>query len=349
MTVQRPPDDYEVILGNSNKRFSGVTSTMLQTLEVQVDVMKVAVLGSHHLPEHLKCNAVSFLEVAKHCRRPLPDGRLRVFHARRNDEIIQALILKHVFRAKIKIVFTSTAQRYHSGFTRWLMSKVDCTLSTCEAAASYLKDRPSAIIPHGIQTDIYHPDSSQRDSDTVTVGMFGRVREQKGTHLFIQACIDVFPSIPYAKAIIVGAITPDNITWVENLKKDILGAGLENRIVFLGEQNFDSLPKLFQSVSLVAALSRTEGYGLTVLEALSSGAAVLATQAGAWPEIIEEGVHGYVVPVNNQNAITAKLSTLLSDRDKLYAMGLAGRKRVLENYKIETEANKLCDIYRSLQ
>ncbi len=193
MNIAVENEGIEVILGNSNPRFSGVTSTMLQTLEVQAKLMNVCVLGKHHLPEHLQHLSINFLELAKICRASPANGKLRVFHARRNDEMLQALILKHLFRAQIKIVFTSTAQRYHSKFTRWLMNKMDCVISTCEAAASYLKEKPTAIIPHGIQSETYLPNPIKRGADTTTIAMFGRVREQKGTHFLLTLVLKCCP------------------------------------------------------------------------------------------------------------------------------------------------------------
>lgn len=339
----------EIILGNSNRRFSGVTSTMLQTLTVQQRIVNIRVLGSHHLPDELKHLSISFLKLARLCSTKMQDGRYRVFHARRNNEMIQALLLKYIFRAKIKIVFTSTAQRHHSRFTRFLMDKMDCILSTCTAAASYLQTPPYQIIPHGISTELYKPDANKRPANAIKIGMFGRVRKQKGTHLFVNACIDTLPRHPNVSAIIVGSITPENQEWVSKLEKKIEIAGLADRIIFKGEQAFEQLPALFQSVSLVAALSENEGFGLTVLEALSSGAAVLATEAGAWPDIIVNGQHGYVVPTNNQKLVTEQLETLLSSPSELQKMGKQGRELVEKNFKIETEAEHLCKVYRTLQ
>jgi mannosyltransferase len=85
---------YEVILGNSNKRFSGVTSTMLQTLKHQQSKITLRVLGKHHLPDELAHLNIGFWQLVRDCKTPLPNGNSRVFHARRNDEMIQALLLK---------------------------------------------------------------------------------------------------------------------------------------------------------------------------------------------------------------------------------------------------------------
>ncbi len=343
--------ECEVILGNSNKRFSGITSTMLQTLFYQKNMMNVRVLGKHHLPPEDTGLALSFWQAAKLLRKPLPNGRHRVFHARRNDEMIQALLLKHIFGAKFRIVFTSTAQRHHTRFTRWLMSKMDCIISTCNAAASYLDTPPAAIIPHGIQTDVYFPaeDNQKKVTRPLRIAMFGRVRPQKGVHILIEACLNVFPTFPNCEAIIVGLIKGAEKDFVAELEEKIKSRGLEDRIRFLGEQDFDDIPPLFRSSDIVAALSFNEGFGLTVLEAMSSGAAVIASEAGAWPDIVQQDKCGYLVPVNNIDTVSDCLTKLLSSPEKTAAMGKAGRKHILDNYTIEKEAERLCTLYRSLQ
>ena len=174
----------ELILGNANRRFSGVTSTMLQVLDAQKTEMNLAVLGRHHLPDGVR--AVGFWEVVRQCRNTLPDGRWCVFHARRNLEMIQALLLKKVFGAKIKVVFTSTAQRRKTWLTRWLMARMDGLLSTCSAAAHYMPTAPDKIIPHGVDTSVFQPAKDRFEvarslglPTEKAIGIFGRVRKHK--------------------------------------------------------------------------------------------------------------------------------------------------------------------------
>tara|TARA_R110002073_G_scaffold70286_11_gene173749 strand:- start:503 stop:1537 length:1035 start_codon:yes stop_codon:yes gene_type:complete len=337
-----------VILGNSNKRFSGVTSTMLQTMSYQQSSCEIRVLGEHNLPD--PSIAINFHQAAQICyesKTPV------IFHARRNDEMIQALILKKLFGANLKILFTSTAQRKHSFLTKWLMQQVDAVISTCSAAASYLNNAPAAIIPHGIDTNIYSPAHNKKAAWQSTgfpgeygIGIFGRVRKQKGIDLFINACIENLPNYPAATAVIVGAI--DDKDLVDHCKKAAKSANLEERIIFTGELPFDRIPELFRSMSLICALSRNEGFGLTVLEALSSETPVLATEAGAWPDILNGQTAGRLVERDNQKMINQQMNELLQDETILEAMGKAGRKLVMEKYKIEQEACALVDFYKSL-
>jgi mannosyltransferase len=351
--------EIELIIGNSNSNFSGVTSTMLQLLSHEQALINLRVMGKHHLPDQTL--AISFWQVVKLCRKPLSTGKFRIFHARRVDEMIQALILKYVFRVKLKIVFSSAAQRYRSGFTLWLTNRMDAVLAMCKASASYLHRKPDAIIYHGVKADVYVPApdkgqawqsldllAKQSDKGKQGIAILGRVRKQKGVHLFVESCIATLKDKPDYTAVIVGSISSSNEAFVKELQSKIDQAGLSERIIFAGEQNFADIPKIFSSLSLVVALSENEGFGLTILEAMSCGAAVLASEAGAWPEVVRQGVDGYVVPVNDLSAVTEKMSLLLADQDKLMQMGREGRERVLAHYSVEREANELVSFFRTL-
>lgn len=346
-------EDVEVIMGNANKRFSGVTSTMLQVALVQQQRIGLVVLGRHHLPEGIP--AVGFLELASKCRQGPAKGGYRVFHARRNMEMIQALVLKHLFRARIRIVFTSTAQRKKTWLTRFLMSAMDGLLSTCTAAAAYMPTPPERIIPHGIDTRQYQPainkDALRAELSLPTresIGIFGRVRPQKGVDLLVEAALDLLPRFPEFSVVVVGEITADQRDFVRNLKAKIADHGLDKRIVFTGELPFEQVPAYFKAMSIVTALSRNEGFGLTVLEAMSCAVPVVATRAGAWPDIIEPGLDGQLIEVGDKAALVEKLSALMSDSALRKRMGDAGREKVEHGYRVEHEAEALIDYYQRL-
>lgn len=145
--------DVELILGNSKRNFSGITSTMLQVVSYQKDMSGLRIMGRSNLTDDSL--AISFWQVVKMCQRPLSNGKFRIFHARRVDEMIQGVLLKHLFRAKIKLVFSSAAQRKRAKFTCWLTRRMDAVIAMCNASASYLEKPPSKVIYHGVNTSVY--------------------------------------------------------------------------------------------------------------------------------------------------------------------------------------------------
>jgi len=285
------------------------------------------------LPNNIK--TFSFHECARELSKPLPNGNFRIFHARRNNEMLQALALKCFFRAKIKIVFTATAQRYPSWITRWLISKADGLLTTSKTAAAYLPRPPDRIICHGIDTLRFStPIKSKVDAwlklgfpGHYGVGIFGRIRPQKGTDLLIKAMVQVYKENPECggTVVVVGETTPKYETYLESLKNRIRSEGLDQKFIFLGKQKFERIPELFRGMSIVAALNRNEGFGLTVLEAMASGCAVLASDAGAWGEIVKDDF-GRLVPRDDLELTIQKLIELIKlPADKLYNMGKQAR------------------------
>ena len=344
----------ELILGNSNRRFSGVTSTMLQVLEHQKNLISLRVMGKHHLPEGVE--SIRFREALELLKSPLPDGRARVFHARRNNEVLQALALKKLSKTPLRIAFTSTAQRNHSWITRWLIRKADAVISTCSAAAAYIEGGADLICPHGVELKRYHPSDDRAAlwkelglPGKYGVGIFGRVRHQKGIDILVDACLSLLADFSDFTIVACGEITPGNQAYLEEQKKKIAAAGLDDRFVFLGEQPFSKIPELFRAMHLVAALSRNEGFGLTVLEAMASGAAVLASEAGAWSDIVARGETGQIVPCGDVKATEAALRDLLGDAPRLEAMGRAGRHHAEEKYSLKNEAQTLTEFLRGLQ
>ena len=346
----------EVILGNSNRRFSGVTSTMLRVLEHHKGKIGISVMGKHHLPEDVP--SISFWRCAKLCRSTLPNEKFRVFHARRNNEVIQALILKKIFKSKIKIIFTSTAQREHTWITRWLIKRVDCLVATCSGAAAVLKRKPDKMIAHGVDINTYRlPNEGKKIAweslgypGKYGIGIFARVRQQKGIGILVDAMIPIMKEDPSPTVLIAGETTKSHENFVADLKAKIKSEGLEKRILFIGKVHYaEEVPRLMRGLSIVTALSTIEGFGLPILEAMSSGCAVVASRTGAWEDIIVPEEHGLLVPCNDVKATQEALKKLTSNSESLEKMGLRGRDRIAEGFTIENEANSLLELYKSVQ
>ena len=100
------------------------------------------------------------------------------------------------------------------------------------------------------------------------------------------------PKYPDAALVLTGLVTPEFERFKAGLEARIAEAGLQGRILFIGERPSEEMPAWFRRVALYVAPMRNEGFGLTPLEAMASGAAVVATRAGAASVLVADGETG---------------------------------------------------------
>ena len=341
----------EVIVANLKRRFTGVTSTVVALLPAQSKQVRIAALGPN-LPRHWP--QITWGELLRHGWRPPPGRAFRTWHARRNIEMLTGFALRSVLRMPLKLVFTSAAQRRRSAWSRFLLSRMDAVIAASPEAASYLSV-PNVVVLHGVDTVRYRP-AEDRDAEWAAtglpgkfgIGIFGRVRAQKGTDRFVDAMCRLLPDHPDFTAVIVGAITPDQRGFADALRAKIAAARLEDRIVFLQELPADEVPAWLRRVTVVVSPQTWEGFGLVPLEAMASGTAVVATQVGAARHLIVEGETGHLVKSDDMTALAARIESLMTDPARAVEMGRRGRIHVERRFSIEREASGIQQVYERL-
>jgi mannosyltransferase len=339
----------EVVAPNFKRRLSGVTSTIIQLVPLQQESVGIATLGPG-LPEALP--KIGWRQAPSLLARP-KSGRRRIWHARRNVEMLGGVILARVLRAPLWLVFTSASQREHTGWTRFLIRRMDAVIATSAKTAAYLKV-PSTVIMHGIETEKFSPPEDRAEAARALgldpgqryAGCFGRIRKQKGTDLFVDAMIALLPSRPGWSAIVAGRATASHAAFEEELKARVKAAGLAERIRFVGEHT--NIADWYKALSLFVAPQRWEGFGLTPLEAMASGVPVVASDAGAFPEIVHDGVTGTIVPRGDLEAMTVAAGVLMDDDAAREAAAAEALSLARGAFPLQREANALLDVYRTL-
>jgi mannosyltransferase len=345
-----PLERIEVIAPNFKRRHSGVTSTVIRLVPLQARNIAIVASGPDLPPEVPNLPPARLLALP----RRGPSGA-RVWHARRNVEMIGGLALKYLAVKKLRLLFTSAAQRRHTGLTRWLIRRMDAVIATSAKSAAFL-ERPATVIHHGVDCAQFAPvadrDALRRSidlpADGPLVGCFGRIRHQKGNDLFVQAMIRVFSEGAPGRALVMGRATEEHKGFLKSLKDAVAEAGLSDRILFRDEVPIADLALHFQALDLYVAPQRWEGFGLTPLEAMACGAPVVATRVGAFEELVVEGVTGHLIDVEDLDAITLAVRSLLEDPEKRAAFGAAARRNVLDRFSLEAEAEAILAIYRRL-
>jgi mannosyltransferase len=345
-----PIDDksaaLELIVPNLHRRYSGVTATNRMVAPKLARRFRAAWLGSN-APDGIARMGFGDLLRLWGRRAPL------IWHARRNNEMIVGVLLR-ALGWPLKLVFTSAAQRHHTWITRWLIRRMDAIIATSDISASYLK-REATVVTHGVDTDVYAPPADRAAAfaesglpGRYAIGCFGRVRAQKGSDVFVEAMCRLLPRFPDFTAVIVGAITIEQQGFADNLKKQIAAAGLQSRIVITGELPIEEVQRWYQRLTIYAFTSRNEGFGLTLIEAMAAGAALVAARAGAASLVVGDGITGVLVQPGDADALVAALEPLMRDVASAEAMGVRARARVLEKFSLDAEADRIAGVYRTL-
>jgi len=347
----------ELVITCLKRRFTGVSGTVNSLLPLLANDLQVAYLGAD-LPG---VEIAALAQPHRFQRIGLWQGiwirsrnRKIVWHVRRNHELLLAILLRDVLRRPIRVLFTSAAIRRHSLLPRFLIARADAVIGTTDRASA-LVPHVEATIGHGVDTDLFHP-AADREKSWREVGLprrygiliSGRVRREKGTHVFLEAMLDLLKRYPDWTAVLAGLCKHEDEKFLQPLRQSIERAGLRDRVVFLGPVDPAEMPVWYSRCLVTVACPLYEGYGLTVIEAMASGCAVVASRTGAFESMVEEGRTGSLVLPGDVQGLVSALEPLLADPQHAHVMGEAGRIRAVERFSITAESRGIAEVVRTL-
>jgi glycosyltransferase involved in cell wall biosynthesis len=121
---------------------------------------------------------------------------------------------------------------------------------------------------------------------------------------------------------------------------------LDDRVNFLGQRH--DVPDLLRRADIYALISHWEGFPYGVIEAMSAGLPVIASDVGGVAEAVEHGVTGFVVPRADENAVAERIAGLLLDLDLRARLGAAGRRRYLSEFRFEVMLERTIGLYEEV-
>lgn len=345
------PSETELIVTNMHRNYTGVSSTTKAIVQKQAERYKMEMAGG----SLLGCpDPISYRRALRLSRTPPPGRSHLIWHVRRNNEMRAALWARDVLKLPIRIAFTSSAQRRHSAFPRWLISRMDAVIATSEKAASFIPNVTS-IVPHGVDTERFHPPADRAEAwkktghpGSLGIANVGRIRPDKGSDIFVESMIRLLPDIPEATALIVGKATPPYRRFKAELQRRIDAAGLSDRIIFTGEIGPAKLPELVASLSLMVTPPRYEGFGMTPLEAMSSGVPIVASDEGFYAKMVGKNKAGILIKKAEPGEIASAAREMLENPMELALKAGNARSRALEQFGIDREVNGIHEVYEML-
>jgi len=215
------------------------------------------------------------------------------------------------------------------------------------------------IVMNGVNTEEFNPSISGEEvrrkfnigADEIVVGIASRFNENKGHEVFLKAAEKIMTDMPEIGAnmrfLIAGGAVFEQDKWREKYLMDLTAKlGIENKVVFMGFR--DDMPKMYAAMDILVMSSYAEPCGRVTLEAMACAKPVIGTNSGGTPEIVIDGVTGYLVRPKDVAMLAEKIAFLATNRDVAEKFGEAGRKRIAENFKIEKNVEQIKAIYHEL-
>jgi phosphatidylinositol alpha-1,6-mannosyltransferase len=161
----------------------------------------------------------------------------------------------------------------------------------------------------------------------LTVGRLISDEPGKGVDSVIRVLPDVLEAVSNIFYVVIGA--GDLLPHLEDMAR---GSPARDQILFIGGLEPEQIKSYYARADVFVMPSRQEGFGLVFLEAMVLGKPVIAGNLGGSPEVVQDGVTGFLVDPDDLTTLTTRLIELLQDEPLRRKMGNAGRQRVEENY-----------------
>lgn len=234
------------------------------------------------------------------------------------DRVTEALLGRRVTRY---LAVSHTQLTYLRGYLR-----LDPARTTVVRNAVALPAPPTADARAAVRAEL------ALAADDVAIGCVAVLRAEKD-HATVLAALGSVP----ARGVLV--VVGDGPLRGE-LEAHVRDAGLDARVRFLGTR--DDVPRLLGGLDALVLASRTiENLPYSVLEAMAAGLPVVATAVGALPELVDDGVTGWLVPPNSPPALAERLGRLVTDDAARQIMGVAARERVAAGFELGRQVSTI--------
>lgn len=258
------------------------------------------------------------------------------------------------------IIYTehNKQERYH-WLTAWLnkysFNWQHCVVAVSSSVATSIRQHiplriPVHTIPNGVATSNFVKNEAEKKrihqqlgipANAVVVGIVSVFRTQKRLVEWVQIFVNVAKIHPHLHAIIVGDGPCKN-----EIDAAIEAANIPHKIHLVGLQT-DVKPYL-SSMDIFMMTSAFEGLPIALLEAMSMGCAIIATDAGGIPEVVRHQTDGLLVPVQDYFLLVPLLQQLVQHPEQIDYWGHQARQRVINQFDIITTTSKIESLYHTL-
>ena len=298
----------------------------------------------------------------------MPINLLRIYRLLRTENIyivhihfpfyytIYFILLQRLKKYKLILSFHgSDLLKYTSDYKilRFVIGKVCHRSDKIIFNSHYMNDEFGKIFPHldtcsgkVIYNGYIRTDNSYNTKNTVyrpfVLGV-GRLVVNKGFTELLHIYANIRQSHPNIDLIIIGDGEARN-----NLENTIDALGLKDSVILPGALSMQELQWYYEKCTLFISTSHYEGFGLTIVEAMAHGKAVIATNVGAVSELIKDNVTGCLVELGDHESLISKIEQLLTNDKLRLQIGRAAQNEALNRFTFDRTVTEYRTLYRNL-
>jgi len=177
--------------------------------------------------------------------------------------------------------------------------------------------------------------------DAITIGVIAQLIERKGHRYLIKIMPEIVKRFPNIRVIFFGKGALE-----KDFRKMISEISVENYFIFAGFRN--DLENWIGLLDVVVHPADMEGLGVSLIQASAAGVPIIASKVGGIPEIVRDGLNGFLIEKANLSQLLQKLLIILNDHNLRKSMGANGMKIVDDEFSVYSMVEEYYKLYKSL-
>jgi glycosyltransferase involved in cell wall biosynthesis len=206
--------------------------------------------------------------------------------------------------------------------------------STHQQLENQIAKRPVVQFPTWTDLEVFFEAGTNKDRTCHDILYTGALIPRKGVHHLIVAFAQVAKEVSEARLVIVGH--DENRAYTSDLKKQVTQLGLTQRVRFLPQMPQAKLAEWMSRARVFVLPSISEGLGRVVFEAMATGTPVVGSHIGGIPDMIEDGVTGFLVPPGDEVSLADKIRWMFDYPAEARAMGKRARSAAEQIFSTKT-------------
>lgn len=263
------------------------------------------------------------------------------------------LIVGWLFRVKVRVAWIRTlssqyAQKKYKVFRKSFIYRLATDIVTNSNATKKdvigffnIPSSKISVLPNSVKN--YSQTLQDISTDPNKLLYVGRLHSSKGIDVLIQAFSQITNTFPNVYLVIIGH--GNILTALQNFANSL---GVSDKVSFLGQQNKATVLEAYKASYCTVIPSRSEAFGFTVIEAMSTGSCVIGANNTGIKEIIKDEKTGLLFETGNANDLAKKLKLILFDVNYRDNLSSSGYEHYLNQYETDYAINRDADFFNQL-